>query len=218
MTNLLMAALVLASAPTDSWELKIPFKEKLQQEHDVLIYISMGGEERDVELISQLKIDKKTDTGYEGTYGFKDIYVGGQPQDGGTWPAKFNSGGMIMSMEADEGPGMRRMFLPFFMVYPDKAVAVGDTWKHADKDDEAVDGHTVTVEYKALEVTKAGKADALKVEFKLKEKGPAPMVGDGYFLLGRDGRVLKYKINIEGWPVPIAGTTFNAVITGEIVD
>ena len=113
---------------------------------------------------------------------------------------------------------MRRMYLPFFFAYPDKAVEVGDTWKYADKEDEAVDGHRTVVEYKVVVEDKVGKKDALKIEFKLKEEGNAPMTGEGHFWVDRNGIVLKYEMNLESWPVPMVGEAFNAEITGEIID
>ena len=216
MTNILFAALALMPVSNDGWELKAPFKEKLTQEYELLIFIEEGGME--VEVISVLEIDKKTEEGFTGSFGFTEIYVGGEPMEGGTSPAEFSANGVLMGIEADEGPGVRRMYLPFFFAYPDKTVEVGDTWKYADKEDEAVDGHRAVVEYKVVEEDKVSAKDALKIEFKLKEEGDAPMTGDGHFWVERSGVVLKYEMNLESWPVPMAGEAFNAEITGELID
>ncbi|MCH8978506.1 MAG: hypothetical protein IH945_04595 [Armatimonadetes bacterium] len=219
MTNILFAALALMPATNDGWELKAPFKEELTQEYEMLVFLDMGEQEMEVELIAVLKIDKKTDKGFSGSFAFTDIFLDGSPGEGGTWPVEINASGVLMGVEADEGPGMRRMCLPFFLAYPDKTVSVGDTWKYADKEDDAVDGHRLLVEYKVVEETRVGKNDALKIEFKLKEEGNAPMTGVGHFWVDKNGVVLKYEMDLESWPVPIADDqVFDAEITGEIMD
>ena len=217
MTNLLIAVMALMPVSNDGWELKTPFKEKLTLEYDVLILIDAGGMDREVEILSELKIEKKTDKGFEGSFGFTEIYVDGESQPAETWPAVFGANGMLKTMEADE-LDTRRMYLPFFMVYPGKTVAVGDTWKYSDKEDEAVAGHRAVIEYKVISEEKVGKQEALKIEFKLKEEGPAPMTGDGHYWINKEGVILKYKMNLSGWPVPMVGQSFDAEISGEIVD
>lgn len=219
MTNLLLMALAMMPVTNDEWELKNPFKEKLTQQYEVLIYIDMGGQEMDVEITAELKIDKKTEKGFSGTYGFTEIFVAGDPQDSEVWPVEFKSNGVLKSLDADEGPGMRRMFLPFFIAYPDKSVSVGDTWKYADSEDDKLDGHMAVMDYKVISEEKVGKKDALKIEFNLKEIGSAPMTGKGHFWVDRNGNVLKFKFNLEGWPVPIADDqVFAAEVSGEIID
>ena len=193
-----------------------PFKEELTQEYELFIFIEEQGLE--VELISVLKIDKKTENGFTGSYGFTEIFVNGDPMENDPLPAEFSANGVLMGIEGDEGPAMRRMYLPFFFAYPDEAVEVCDTWKYADDEDEAVDGHRTVVEYKAVEEDRVGGKDALKIEFVLKEEGDAPMTGDGHFWVDKDGIVLKYEMNLESWPVPIAGQVVSAEITGEIID
>lgn len=216
MTNILFAALALMPVQTDGWELMVPFKEELTLEYEMLVFIDDQGLE--AEIIAVLKIDKKTDKGFAGSYGFTEIYVNGEPIENSALPAEFSANGVLMAIEADESPAMRRMYLPFFFAYPDKAVEVGDTWKYADKEDEAVDGHRTILEYKVIEEDKVGGKDALKIEFKLKEEGDAPMTGDGHFWVDRNGVVLKFKMNLESWPVPIAGDVVDAEISGEIMD
>lgn len=217
MTNLIFVALALMPVSNDGWELKSPFKEKLTQQHDVLILIDAGDMDMEVEIVSELKIDKKTDKGFSGSFGFIEIYLDGMSQPAETWNSEFGSNGMLKTMDADD-LDMRRMFLPFFMVYPDKEVAVGDTWKYSDKEDEAVAGHRAVIEYKVIAEETVGKQAALKVQFKLKEEGPAPMTGEGHYWINKEGVILKYKMNLEGWPVPMAQSTFSAEISGEIVD
>jgi hypothetical protein len=109
------------------------------------------------------------------------------------------------------------MLLPFFFAYPDKPIEVGGTWTYKDTGEEKVDGHTANFEYKLVGTEDLKSKKAHKVTVKFNEDGPEPLKGDGTYWIGEDGRVLKYELNVSGWPVPVVGQIFTAKITGEIV-
>ena len=115
-----------------------------------------------------------------------------------------------------ENPGMRRMYEPFFMPYPDKAVSKGDRWKYEDK--EPVAGHRLTIECEVMDIVNLRDVEAMKVKAKVTEKGPDAMTCTGYFWVGKDSRILQYEIEVMNWPIPLNGSSFDGEIRAKLID
>ena len=220
MPNLLFAALALAQAQTTgATELKVPYKPDDATVYKVAITVTdpSGGADTQVDMTAHYKVAKKTDKGFEGSFAWTNLTVGGEgEQPDETFNVVLKPNGMLKSVDSTYGPGMRRMLIPFYFVYPDKAIEKGATWKYEDEKADETDGHTESIEYKLVGTEKVKDKDATRVDFKITEKGPEPMKGDGAFWVGADGRVLKFEINITGWPVPVASQVFDAKVKGEI--
>ena len=215
MTNLLIAALALAQGP--AWELKAPYKDNESDKYTVVIKIQDQGQEMAVDMVLERKIAKKTDKGFEGTFGWTQLFVEGEQQPDETFAIVLKPNGVLKSVKSDYGDAMRRMFLPFFLAYPDKSVAKDAAWTYKDEQEDEADAHKASVEYKVVGEEKIKDKQAMKVSFTMTEEGPNPMKSSGFFWVAQDGKVLKYELNVTGWPVPVAGSVFDAKITADLV-
>lgn len=220
MTTILLAAVAIAAqAQTTSasgWELKAPYQEKDDLKYAINIDIDAAGNTMRVEMSANYKISKKTDKGFEGSFGWTNLYVEGEMQPDESFSLMLKSNGTLKSVKSDYGDGMRRMLLPFFFSYPEKAVAKDATWTYADTSDEAMDGHTAKCEYKVVGMDKFRDAEVMKVSVSITETGPTPMKGSGFYWIGKDGKLVKFDIDVTEWTVPVAGQAFNAKLKGEL--
>jgi hypothetical protein len=214
MTQLLLAV-ALATQPTQDWNLAAPYKEKAADNYKVQIEIFDQGETINVEMNAALATDKKTDKGFEGSFSWTQLIVDGGQQDDMTFATTLKSDGTLKAVKSDLGDGMRRMLLPFYLSYPGKAVAKDATWTYKDANEDEVDAHKTSIEYKVVAIEKVKEVDTMKVSVKLTESGPDPMKVDGFYWVAADGRVLKYELNLTNWPVPVAAQSFDAKLKAE---
>jgi hypothetical protein len=216
MTQLLLA-IALAQTPAADWNIAAPYKEKEATKYKVQIEINDQGTTINVEMNASVSTSKKTDKGFEGTFSWTDLMVDGGQQEDMTFDTMLKPDGTLKGVKSDLGDGMRRMLLPFYFSYPGKAVTTDATWSYKDASEDEVDAHKATIDYKVVGVEKIKDKEALKVSVKLAEAGPDPMKADGFYWIGKDGRILKYELNVTHWPVPVAGQTFDAKIKAEIL-
>ena len=215
MTNLLIAALALTQV--SAWELKAPYKDNESDKYTVVMKIQDQGQEMAVDMVLERKISKKTDKGFEGTIGWTQLFAEGEQLPDETFEIALKPNGVLKSIKSDYGDAMRRMFLPFFFTYPEKAVAKDAAWTYKDEQEDETDAHKASVEYKVVGEEKVKDKQAMKVSFTMAEEGPSPMKSSGFFWVAQDGKVLKYELDVTGWPVPVAGSVFDAKITGDLV-
>ncbi len=213
MTNLLIAAVALA-AQSNGWDIKTPYAEKDVLRYAVTIEIDAAGNAMRVDMNANYKITKKSDKGFEGSFGWTDLMVEGQQQADENFDLTLKPTGALATVTSDYGDGMRRMLLPFFFTYPGKAVAKDAAWTHADE--QEIDGHKAKIDYKVVGEEKVKDKDTMKVSVTLTEIGPAPMKGTGHYWIGKDGRMVKFEMDVTEWTVPVAGQTFNAKLKAEI--
>ncbi|HXH60498.1 MAG TPA: DUF6263 family protein [Fimbriimonadaceae bacterium] len=208
MLNVLIAASLLGAAPFDAWDIHAPYKQDSTLDYEVVMTLHNGPEQNNVDMLIHHATTKKSDSGYEGTYGWTELYVDDQPQLDQTFGVTLKANGVLKAVTSDYGDGMRRMFLPFMFVYPDKRVDVGDTWTYKDAAEDEMDGHKATIVFKVVDTDTIKEKKVLKIESHLTEDGPDPMKSDGTFWVAEDGTVLKYKFKVTEWPVPVAQQVF----------
>ena len=219
MTSLLLAVALAQQAPAGTeWGPKPPYKDSETTRYAVKMQIEnpADGTYVPVEMTANVKFTKKTEKGFDGTFGWTQLVVDGADQPDEEFKVSVKPNGTLRSVDSDFGPGMRRMFLPFYFIYPEKPLVPGGSWTYKDTKEEEVDGHTTDFTYK-LEGTEMYKSKkAQKVAVKFNEVGPNPLKGDGTYWLDEEGRVVKFELKVTGWPVPYVGEIFTATISGEI--
>jgi hypothetical protein len=219
MTSILLAAVLLQQDPAGAeWGPKPPYKDSESTKYAVKMNIDdpSSGTQVAVEMNTSYKIAKKTDKGYEGTFGWTQLMVEGAEQPDEEFKIVLKPNGFLKTVDSSYGPGMRRMLLPFFFSYPEKPLAPGATWKYKDDDADKTDAHMCDFEYK-LEGTEMYKSKkAQKVLVKFNEIGPDPLKGSGTYWVNGEGRVVKFELSVTGWTVPVAGQIFTAKINGEL--
>lgn len=198
----------------DSWKAAAPYSEGQTFKYDVTADIDMGGNPLGVEIVLYHKTTKKTETGFEGESGFEEIFVNGEEMDGFTMQVTLDPNGALKSVKAEEGDGMRRMFMPYYFCYPSTGVDDGGTWGF--QDTVATDGHKAKFEYTLVGSEDMDGAKCKKVKVAISEEGPNPMKADGHYWVSDKGQVAKFEISVTGWPVPVAGQAFDAKIKGKI--
>jgi hypothetical protein len=205
---------VAASSLAEGWLLKAPYEAKAKHTWKVIVNASVGGQEMEATMKQILTIDSKTDKEIKAKGNWAEIMVGGNEQSGDdtTWDITMNSNGSLTSVGA--GADFARMLAPAAFVYPDKEVKAGDKWSFKYKPTK--EAKDITMDYEVVEQTKVGDVDALKIKGKLTEDGP--MKGNNIYWIAKDGRMLKFELDLTNWIVPMAGNTeFDAKIKGELV-
>lgn len=209
------ALLVAAASFADGWMLKAPYEAKAKFTWKVTVNANVGGQDHEATMKQHLSIASKTDKEIKGSGTWTDLSLDGgeQPGEEPKWDVTFNPNGSVAS--AGEGADYARMLVPLAFIYPDKEVKAGDKWSVKYK--PAKDAKDMTVDFEVVEVGKVGDAEALKVKGKVSEDGP--MKADTIYWIGKDGKLLKFDLDVKGWIVPFAGNNIelDAKIKGELV-
>lgn len=209
------AVFALAAASfADGWLLKAPYEAKTKLVWNVTVNANVGGQDHEAKFKSVLTIDSKSDKEIKGKGAWLDLMVDGAEQgsDGApTWDITFNPNGSIVS--AGEGADYARMMAPASFIYPEKEVKVGDKWSAKYK---PKNGKDISLDFEVVEQAKVGDADVLKVKSKMTEDGP--MKSENLYWVGKDGKVLKFELDIKSWVVPLPGAPgdFDAKVKGEL--
>ncbi|MFI5385393.1 MAG: hypothetical protein ACHQ50_04645 [Fimbriimonadales bacterium] len=217
MRNLMVLTLSLsltAASLADGWLLKAPYEANTRLTWNVTINASVGGQDMESKMKQFLSIDSKTGQQFRGKVGWADLQINGgsSPDEPPAWNITLNSNGSIAS--AGDGPEFVRQLAPTTFLYPDKEVKAGDKWSV--KFRVGKDTKEIAADYEVVEQTKIGEADALKIKGKLNEDGG--LQSDGVYWLGKDGKVLRFEIDVKNWPVVGAGIPpLDAKIRGELV-
>lgn len=212
------AAAIAISPIADKWELKLPYGKDAQLAWATSIDVEQGGMQTHASLTLQLTCINVSEKGVSTIIRFLDLEVDGQSvEDTTDYPLFLNPRGYSESSTSEHGDDFRRMMAPIMFLYPDKPVQVGDAWKLEFKPRPGSDGAIIyTCEAKAIE--KVNEQEAMKVFLKFEEGGPQAMRGDGHFWIVKDGRVIRYEMNVVNWVVPMAGegTPVNAKLVGNL--
>lgn len=214
MTTLVLAAALAPAFMNDGWKPAAPYVEGATLSYDLVADLDMGGNPLDVEIKLELKTTKKTDSGFEGTGGFAKVYVQGEEMDGMSLGVTLGTNGLLKSVTSDMGSAMRRMFMAFYFCYPTEPVGEGGKWTV--QDETATDGHKAKFEYTLGGTENVGETATTKVTVAITEDGAEPMKADGTYWVASDGKVMKFELNMKGWPVPVAGQAFSGKIKGTI--
>ena len=85
------------------------------------------------------------------------------------------------------------------------AIDVGDKWTFEMTPAKA-DKRIMTSSYEVVGTEKLKGIDALKISAKLEEKGENGMSSKGFFWISKEGKPLKYELDVKNWVVPMAGS------------
>lgn len=209
-----LAALSLADG---GWLLKPPYEAKTKLTYKMTINASMGGQEHEATMKMLQTVDSKNDKEIKGKGNLTDVVVDGNDMSGQElpgWDVTLNAAdGSVTS--AGDNEDYARMLAPFTFIYPSKEIKVGDKWTTKFK--PAKGAKEMTVDYEVVEQTKIGEDDVLKIKTKLAEDGP--MKADDIYWVAKDGKVLKFDLDIKNWVAPFAGNgaDLDAKIKGEYV-
>jgi hypothetical protein len=119
---------------------------------------------------------------------------------------------MIQSTKDDDED--RRMFAPLLFAYPVKPVNVGDTWNIESKV-AAAGAPKIDYSYTAKSIEQENGTDVLLITNTAKEASSDGFDETGQWWVGKDGKVVKFKVDIKRWHVSVqGGMTLDAVISG----
>lgn len=201
-------------ALAQGWVLKAPYEPKTKLAWNIHVDANMGGQNHEAIMKQTVSFESKSEKEIKGSASWSELQVDGQDMGGEdtAWSLTLNPNGTIAS--AGESDDYSRMLAPFAFAYPDKEVKVGDKWTV--KFVPFKDAREMTAAYEVLEQTKVGEIEALKVKGKLTDAGSG-LVSDGSYWVGKDGKVLKFDLDVKSWVVPMAGAgEFDAKIKGEL--
>lgn len=213
MNTIILAFVAIAASTSDGWKVAVPYAEGITQKHDLQVKVDMGGQSLDVEMVMEHKTAKKTETGFEGTGGFPEVFVNGDPQEGMSMGVVLLPNGALKSVTSDMGADMRRMFMAFYFCYPTEAVGTDGKWSFTDA--EATNGHKAKFEYTLDGKETVDGKELTKVKFALSEDGTDGMTATGSYWIGEKGQVAKFDLDLKRWPVPVTGGSVDAKVTGK---
>ncbi|HVT13381.1 MAG TPA: hypothetical protein VHE55_14030 [Fimbriimonadaceae bacterium] len=214
-----VAALGLAafSLADGGWLLKPPYEAKAKISYKVTVDANVGGQDHEATMKQLFTVDSKSDKEVKGKGSFSDVTLDGNDlsgQDLPSWDVTLSATDGSVTAAGDSVDYVR-MLTPFTFIYPSKEIKVGDKWTTKFK--PAKDAKEITIDYEVVEQSKIGDDDVLKIKSKLSEDGP--MKADDTYWIGKDGKVLKFDLDIKGWPAPFTGGAqdIDAKIKGEYV-
>jgi hypothetical protein len=170
--------------------------------------VDQGGTEHTATMTMILDIkDGDKDKPLKADVTWKDLLLdGAQAVPDNSWSVVLNGQGAIADSDATEGAdAIKKMLAPMTFVYPDKPVAVGDTWTNTVKAGSDKSDESITVDMKADSLDKVGDVDALKITETLTQKGDGSLKGTGTWWVDKTGKVLKFETKVSNWMVPMAG-------------
>jgi hypothetical protein len=198
-----------------SWMLKAPYEAEQVTAWNVTINTVIEGKERVARIKQVLTIDSKTDKGIKARAAWTNILIDSADQSPSDtqWDVSLNLDGSIAS--AGQSGDYGRMMTAGAFVYPNKEVKAFDTWTSKVRPGRGA--KEMTLKYTVLDFTKVGGEEAVKVRGKLSETDG--MTGDLLFWVARDGRVLKFDLDLTGWVIPFATEShrIDAKVKGELV-
>lgn len=215
-----IAAFALAaSALCQGWNLKAPYEAKAKHSWQVVVTANVGGMDVEAKMKQHVVVDSVSEKEIKATASWTDLLVNGSEQqdDDSSWALVLNPNGSLVS--AGEHVDYARMLTPAAFVYPGKEVKVGDKWTSKVK---PKDGKEITSDYEVVEIAKVGDVEAMKVKLKLSEEAPkdgVAMKAEGFHWVAKDGKVLKFELDIKNWIVPMAQgmPEFDAKVKGELI-
>jgi hypothetical protein len=151
------------------------------------------------------------------TLEWEKVELDGSPQE---LPVKYTlaigDDGVVREKLGDDADSVRRFASVYSFAYPDKPVKVGDKWT-VDITPKEKDAGKISYTFEAKEVSKVGDQDVLKISSTETETGNDGIKNTGTWYVAHDGSILKFKLDIKNWVVPVTGPDpVDAVITGEI--
>ena len=210
---------VAASSQAQSWMLKSPYEAKAKFVWNVTVTANVGGMDVEAKMKQQLEIASKDEKQIKGKGNWSDITVNGdsQAEGDGPWDIVLNPNGSLVS--AHDSTDHARMLTPAAFIYPDKEVKAGDKWQVKFK--PAKDAKEFTSDFEVVAIEKVGDVEAMKVKAKMVEgaKEGEGMSANNLYWIGKDGKVLKFELDIKNWVVPMATgmPDFDAKVKGELV-
>lgn len=155
---------------------------------------------------------------FEAKLAWSDLEVdGNEIGEENVFSCTCDARGAITATTSEMGDDVRRMLSPIVFVYPSSSIKMGDKWTFDFKPKKDGDEGMASWSYEVKGSEKVGDVDALKISSKFAEKGTSSMNATGNWWLAKDGRILKFDVDIKSWVVPMAGPeTVNAVIKGEL--
>jgi len=217
LTTLAIAA-VLSSQ--DAWDIKPNFAEKAKTSMAITVDAKVSGEDHTAKFnmvgsVTSINSEKNVKM----TYAWDDLEVDGAPVGGDeVFEVLLSPEGAILSTTSSLGDDIRRMLSPLVFVYPGKAVKVGDKWSVSasptkDKPDQAF-----VWSYEVAGVEKVTETDAMKISATVKEQRSGGTSGAGIWWVSKDGKVLKFTLDVKGWVVPMSGAeTIDGKMTGVMI-
>jgi hypothetical protein len=131
------------------------------------------------------------------------------------WQATIGKDGILREAIDPKDDEYRRFLSVYSFGYPDKAIKVGDKWS-VEVSPKSAGAKKMKYDFEAKEISKVGDKDAMKIESTQKEEGENGLKSDGTWWIGKDGAVLKFKLDVKNWIVPFAGNgPIDAKITGD---
>lgn len=210
---------VAACSQAQSWVLKAPYESKAKFTWQVTVNANVGGMEIEAKMKQHLEIASKDEKQIKGKSNWSEITVNDSEQDAGDgpWDVVLNPNGSIVS--AHDSSDHARMLTPAAFIYPDKEVKAGDKWQVKFKPSK--DAKEFTTDFEVVAIEKVGDVETMKVKAKMMEgaKEGEGMSANNLYWVAKDGKVLKFELDIKNWVVPMASgmPDFDAKVKGELI-
>jgi len=219
LTTLVLAGALLASprVQAEKWDIKAGLMPSASVSYSISSAVSVGGEEHTATFIYMFETKAaEQDKPLAATLSWKDgTLENGQSFPDTAWDVKLDSHGLITDADGDETS--KKTLMPFVFVYPDNAVAVGDTWSETVKGGSDKDDRSMTADMKADSMDKVGDVDVMKVTETLTQKGDDGLKCTGTWWVDKSGKVLKFDVTYSNWEVAmVPGQMLDGHMTGSI--
>lgn len=222
--TVLVTALMISYAQDQSYTLKYSGKEGDVIKYKLIIELDFGGQ---AVLATGSSTNKVTKIEADGTYlvesisgdlnvkfGEQEMTMLGLPPV--TTVYKANGEPVEMKGEGADVDAYRRTRAQS-IVYPDKAVKVGDKWSFELKSTKYNGAGTGKTDVEVLAVEKIGDEETLKLKFTFKETGgDSPLEAAGtVWLSTKDSAMVKSVMNVKNYPVTGAPMPIEGKVTVE---
>ncbi len=221
MLTAFVTSLAILSAPAvDKWDIKPSFTTKTVVAWNVTVDAHVESQDHHAKFRFERTISSADAKSAKAKIAWKDLEVDDNPNDvPGDFQVTMGMRGELLSSESTEfGDDLRRMLAVFSFVYPEKPIDVGDKWTF-DMTPANGEKHKLTITSEVVGTEKLKGVDALKISTKLEEKGENGMSSKGFFWISKEGKSLRYELDVKNWVVPMAGSgQVEAKIKGEAVE
>ena len=220
LTAFVTSLAVLAAPAVDKWDIKPSFATKTVTAWNVTIDAHVQSQDHHAKFRFEKTISSADAKSAKAKVAWKDLEVDDNPTDvPGDFEVTMGMRGELLTSESSEfGDDLRRMLSVFAFVYPEKPIDVGDKWTFEMTPAKA-DKRMMTNSYEVVGTEKLKGVDALKISTKLEEKGENGMSSKGFFWISKEGKPLKYELDVKNWVVPMAGSEpVEAKIKGEAAE